>query len=109
MYPDVNGNFGAIAYYFDMGRLEPFMHPYLNLAFGIFNNTSYRWDMMSIVNSTSPLPVNNADNQSDYNFGDFFTIKPPVGKYDGYRWDIGAYVITGKNYYDVDPYFIKIK
>ena len=27
-------------------------NPYLNLAFGIFNHTSNKWDMMPFINST---------------------------------------------------------
>jgi hypothetical protein len=45
----------------------------------------------------------------DFNFGDFITIRKHLMENDGYLWDLGAYVIVGKNYYDVDPYFIMIK
>ena len=107
--PALNGDLGASAYYFNMDKPEPFKHPYFNHAFGVFNNTSNKWDMMPILNSTFPLPVINEENEPDYNFGDFFTTKPHVVGDEVYRWDIGAYVITGKNYYDAVPYFMMIK
>ncbi len=107
--PAVNGDLGASAYYIDMDKPDLFNKTYFNHAFGVFNNTSNKWDMMQIINSTFPLPVKNEENTYDYNFGDFFTTKAHVEGDPGYRWDIGAYVITGKNYYDVDPYFMMIK
>ncbi len=107
--PATNGDLGASAYYFNMAKPEPLEHPYFNHAFGVFNNTSNKWDMMPILNSTFPLPVKNEENELDYNFGDFFTTKPHVEGDAGYRWDIGAYVITGENYYNAEPYFMMIK
>jgi len=104
-----NGDLGASAYYFNMDKPKPLEHPYFNQAFGVFNNTSNKWDMMPILNSTYPLPVLNEENKPDYNFGDFFTTKPHVEGDAGYRWDNGAYVITGENYYDVEPYFMMVK
>jgi len=100
---------GVIAYYVTSNNTDPKVNPYLDLAFGIFNQSSNRWDMMPLINSSGTLPVKDENMRNNYNFGDFITIRKHPMEKDGYLWDIGAYVIVGKNYYDVDPYFIMIK
>jgi hypothetical protein len=107
--PNIKGDLGVIAYYFTSNNTDPNISPYLNLAFGVFNHSSNKWDMIPLVNSSGTLPVKDEKMHNDYNFGDFITIRKHPMEKDGYLWDIGAYVIVGKNYYDVAPYFIMIK
>jgi len=107
--PNDRGDLGIVAYYVTSNTSDPNVNPYLNLAFGIFNHTNNKWDMMSLINSSASLPVKNEEMKVDYNFGDFITIRKHPPSKDGYLWDIGAYVIVGKKYDDVDPYFIMIK
>ncbi|HET7283448.1 MAG TPA: hypothetical protein VFI70_02075, partial [Nitrososphaeraceae archaeon] len=107
--PNDRGDLGIIAYYVTSNNMDPNVNPYLNLAFGTFNQTTNKWDMKPLVNSSEALPVKNEEMKHDYNFGDFITIrKHPLDK-NGYLWDAGAYVIVGNKYDDVDPYFIMIK
>lgn len=107
--PSNDGKLGIIAYYITGIKSDPDVNPYMNLAFGIFNQTSSKWDMISLLNSTSPLPVKNEANIDDYNFGDFITIRQHPQNLDTYHWDVGAYVIVGSKYDDIDLYFIMIR
>jgi hypothetical protein len=109
--PNAKGDLGILAYYITSKGINsnPNINPYFNLAFGIFNNHTNKWEMMSIADSSSPLPVKDEKGNKDYNFGDFITLrKHPISK-DEYSWDGGAYVIVGNNYYNVAPYYITIK
>jgi hypothetical protein len=98
--PNVKGELGAIAYYFTSNNSDPNINPYLNLAFGKFNHSSNKWDMISLINENM---------RYDYNFGDFLTIRKHPEDKQGYLWEMGGYVIIGKNYYDIEPYFIMVK
>jgi len=107
--PSQKGNLGIIAYYVANYNNNNISKPYLNLAFGIFNKTSNKWDMMPLINSSVSLPIKDKNWKENYDFGDFITIREhPVSK-ERYLWDAGAYVIVGDRYYNVDPYFIMIK
>ncbi|TLX89573.1 MAG: hypothetical protein E6K94_09720 [Thaumarchaeota archaeon] len=104
--PDNKGRLGLIAFYVTNNS----SNPYFNLGFGIFNQASDKWDFGSLVRSTSYMPVLNKTNGPDYNWGDFITIRKHLGTpKDNFSWDAAGYVLTGKMYYDVDPYFIMIK
>ena len=81
----------------------------MNLAFGTFNESSKKWDMMPILESNSSLPVKNEKGEPDYNFGDFITIRKHHGDPSDFKWDIGGYVIMGDKYNDIESYFIKAK
>jgi hypothetical protein len=107
--PSKNQTLGFIGYYVTSDSKDPNISPYLNLAFGYFNDTTNKWEMMSIVNSSSSLPVRNETMSQDYNFGDFLTIRKHVPSIEDYRWDAGGYVIVGEDYTDVEPYFFMIK
>jgi hypothetical protein len=107
--PNAKGELGVIAYYYTSNNSNPNTNPYLNIAFGKFNNSSNKWEMISLVNSSSTLPVDDENMRDDYNFGDFLTIRKHPSDKLGYLWDMGGYVIVGKNYYDIEPYFIMIK
>jgi len=107
--PNDKGELGVVAYYVTSNNTDLNVNPYLNLAFGLFNHTSSSWDMMHLINSSGTLPVKDERLKDDYNFGDFITIRAHPLQKESYSWDVGGYVIVGKNYYDVDPYFIMIK
>lgn len=107
--PNVKGELGVIAYYYTSNNSNPNIDPYLNLAFGKFNHSSNKWDMISLINSSATLPVKDENMNKDYNFGDYLTIRKHPADKEGYLWDMGGYVIVGKNYYNVEPYFIMIK
>lgn len=107
--PGENEKLGIAAYYISNSKGDANINPYLNLAFGIFNQTSDKWDMTPLINSTASLPVKDEKMKDDYNFGDFITIRKHPPDKDGFLWDLGAYVIVGRQYDDVDPYFIMIK
>jgi len=106
--PNNYGTLGVVAYYVANNSKDLSVNPYLNLAFGLFNHTSNKWDMIPLINSSGTLPVKDERLKDDYNFGDFITIRAHPLHKDGYLWDVGGYVIVGKNYYDIDPYFIMI-
>lgn len=108
--PDKYERLGIIGYYVDGYSNTRNIEPQLNFAFGKFNETSKKWDMTSLVNSSETLPVINEDNKEDYNWGDFITIRKHIGPVeDRYAWDLAGYVLTGKMYHDVEPYFIMVK
>ncbi|HJR83750.1 MAG TPA: hypothetical protein VJ772_00120 [Nitrososphaeraceae archaeon] len=107
--PSFRGDLGVIAYYVTSNNTDPDINPYFNLAFGQFNHSSSRWDMIPLINSTHSIPVKDEKNNDDHNFGDFITIRQHPPHKNSYLWDIGGYVIVGNNYYDVAPYFIMVK
>lgn len=113
--PNSKGQLGIIAYYVDNNITNSDIYPYLNLAFGIFNEDKQKWEMVPIINSTASLPVinpinNNKDLKKEYNFGDFITIRKSVNSSsENFMFDIGAYVISGNSSKDISPYFIKAK
>jgi hypothetical protein len=86
-------------------------NPYMNLAFGIFNDSAKKWDMRSLLNSTSPLPVINDEMKEDFGWGDFLTIRQHVAATtnDDYIWDIGGFVLVGNRPQDTIPYFTMVK
>ena len=81
---------GVIAFYYNVNNAESHLHPYLTLAFGQYNTTNNKWEMMPIVNSSASLPVKSKDGNDDYNIGDFLTIKNHKGRDQeipvGYEW-----------------------
>lgn len=101
-----NNKIGTTAFYTTDNH-----NPFLNLAFGIFNSTNNKWELMQVLNSTSSLPVLNEENRSDYNWGDFLTITKhrKTDKIDPFSWEVGGYKLVGRNYNDIEPYFILIK
>jgi hypothetical protein len=101
-----NSAVGIGAYYVDSRNSDSRQRPYLNFAFGLFNDTSNKWNMIPVINSSAPLPILNETSARDYNFGDFLTTRMHSGGDNKFQWDIGAYVIVGGRYSDVDPYFI---
>ena len=100
---------GGIAYFVDNTTTNYNGEPFLNFAFGTFNESSKKWDMMPILESNFSLPVENEKNEPDYNFGDFITIRKHHGDPSDFKWDIGGYVIMGDKYNDIESYFIKSK
>ena len=104
-----NNDLGAVANYVSSNNSLINTKPYLNLAFGIFDHTVNKWNMVPVINSSESLPVKDEKMKDDYNFGDFLTIRPHMPSKDGYLWDAGGYVIVGKNYYDVEPYFFMMR
>ncbi len=102
------GGLGVGALYVDNRIRDSLTNPYVNFAFGIFNNTEDKWDMMPILNSSARLPVTNERGNNDYTVGDFLTTKAHIGN-DLYSWDAGGYIIVGSNYYNVKPFYIMIK
>jgi hypothetical protein len=107
--PSKAGDLGVSAFYVDTSAPNSTAQPYMNFAFGVFNNTENTWEMMPILNSSAPLPVLNEERNKDYNFGDFLTTKAHLVNDGIYSWDSGGYIIVGPNYDDVEPYYIKIK
>jgi hypothetical protein len=113
--PGINGQIGASSYYVDITKPSPDTTPILNMAFGIFNTDTGKWEMTPLLESTAPLPVLNENCvpvptefcANDYNFGDFLTTRPSSGT--SYLWDLGGYIITGEYYYDVIPYLISAR
>lgn len=105
--PDNNDRLGLIAYYITNNNTNP----YLNLAFGVFNHTSNKWDLEEVLWSNLHLPVIDKNNKLNYDWGDFLTIRKhvPSSNNNNYSWDAGGYVLIGEHYYDIAPYFIKIK
>ena len=63
--PDKNNRLGIIAYYVTTNSTNP----YFNLAFGLFNHTSNKWDLGTLVPSTSNMPVRDEHNRTDYTWG----------------------------------------
>jgi len=107
--PSANGTLGTIAYYVTNESENPSTKPFLDLAFGILNTTNNKWEMMSVLNSTASLPVQDERLSADYNFGDFLTIRKHPNPTDGYRWDAGGYVVVGEHYYSIEPFFMMIR
>ena len=103
------GNLGVIAFYYNVNNAESHLHPYLTLAFGQYNTTNNKWEMMPIVNSSASLPVKSKDGNDDYNIGDFLTIKDHKGRDQKYQWDMSGYVIVGGNYFDTNWYFLMVR
>jgi len=89
----------------DMNKPDQHIRPYVNFALGKFNDTSNKWSMNQLLNSSSAMPVINESGSDDYNVGDFLTLKPHIGDSE-YNWDMGGYIISGDNYYNADPYLI---
>jgi len=103
--PDSKNRLGMIAFYETNST-----HPAFNLAFGKFNHDSHKWEVVRLASSTSHLPVLDNNNRTDYTWGDFITIRKHVGpSKENYSWDAAGYTLTGKMYYNVNPYFIRIK
>lgn len=107
--PDEQGFLGVGAFYVDTRYSDSLSSPYINYAFGVFNNTEDKWEMMPILNSSAPLPVRDEEGDPDYNIGDFLTTKVHVGGNNTYSWDAGGYVIVGPNYNNTEPYYLMIK
>lgn len=104
--PSIDGRLGVAAFT-TSGNAS---NPYMNLAFGVFNDTIKKWEMTDLVNSSFTLPVINDEGNEDFNWGDFLTIRQHVGNYeDKYIWDIGGFVLSGNQSKDTDPYFIMVK
>jgi hypothetical protein len=103
--PDSKNRLGMIAFYDTNSK-----HPAFKLGFGIFNHNSHKWDVVSLATSTSRMPVLNESSKWDYTWGDFITIRKHIGpSKDNYSWDAAGYILTGKKYHDVIPYYIRIK
>ena len=103
--PDSKNRLGMIAFYVTNST-----YPAFNLGFGIFNHTSDKWDVVRLASSISHMPVLGKNNRTDYTWGDFITIREHIGTpKDNYSWDAAGYSLMGKRYYDVEPYFIRIK
>ena len=100
---------GGIAYFVDNTTTNYNAEPFLNFAFGTFNESSKKWEMMPILESNFSLPVENEKGEPDYNFGDFITIRKHSGDTNNFKWDTGGYIITGEKYNDIESYFIKSK
>jgi hypothetical protein len=107
--PSNQGDLGVGAFYVDTETVGSLENPNINFAFGVFNHTENKWEMMPVLNSSSQLPVINEEEDIDYNIGDFLTTKPHSGDEDTYSWDTSAYILIGPNSYDVRPYFIMVK
>jgi hypothetical protein len=105
--PNKNGQLGIFAHYSTNNNT----HPYLNLAFGIFNHTNNKWDITPLINSTHPLPTINDNREKTFDWGDFLTIREHSknSTNDDFKWDAGGYVLVGNSSKAVDPYFIMVK
>jgi hypothetical protein len=106
--PNRQGGLGVGALYVDNRIPNSLSNPYVNFAFGVFDDIENKWKMMPIQNSSARLPVRNEGGINDYTVGDFLTTKEHMGN-DLYSWDVGGYIIVGPNYYDIEPYYIMIK
>jgi hypothetical protein len=107
--PNNQGDLGVGALYVDTRLNGSLSSPYVNYAFGVFDETKNKWGMMPIINSSAPLPVQNEKGKEDYNIGDFLTTKAHIGNDGIYSWGAGGYIIVGPKYNEIEPYFIKIK
>lgn len=106
--PDDNNRLGLIAYYITNNNTNP----YLNLAFGVFNHTNNKWDLDEVIWSNLHLPVIDKNNKANYDWGDFLTIRkhvPSSSSNNNYSWDAGGYALIGEHYFDIAPYFFKIR
>lgn len=107
-FPNKQGDLGVGAFYVNARTADSLFNPYMNFAFGVFNSTMNKWEMMPILNSSARLPVINEEGNNDYNIGDFLTTRSHIGN-DTYSWDVGSYIIVGSNYYNIEPYYIMIR
>jgi hypothetical protein len=109
--PNDRQDLGIITFYVNSSaESSAIVHPHLNLAFGVYNLTENKWDMMPLINSSSSLPVINETGGLEYGAGDFLTIRKHIGAInDSYLWDAAGYVLEGQHYYDAIPYFFMIK
>jgi hypothetical protein len=104
--PDSKNRLGIVAFYVTNNNT----HPVFNFGFGKYNHNSHKWDIVRVASSITHMPVLNETNGIDYTWGDFITIRKHIGTHkDNYSWDATGYVLTGKRYYDVVPYYIRIK
>ena len=104
--PSSDGRLSVVAYT-TSGNAS---NPYMNLAFGIFNDITKKWDMTNLIKSSHALPVINDEGKEDFNWGDFLTIRQHVGNSkDNFIWDVGGFVLSGNQSTDTDPYFVMVK
>jgi hypothetical protein len=105
------GDLGLVAFYGDNNEST------INVAFGLNNHKAQSdWKTMSLVNSTSRLPVydpgcvkeNSTENCWEYKWGDYITIRPHY-KSDTSFWDVSAYILNGTKTTDVVPYFFVVR
>ncbi|HKQ20403.1 MAG TPA: hypothetical protein VJS91_00060 [Nitrososphaeraceae archaeon] len=105
------GDLGLIAFYGNNTNTT------INVAFGVnTHKLGSDWKMMSLVNSTEKLPVddpecvqrNGIDDCREYKWGDFITIRPHHGPDKSY-WDISAYVLNGTKTTDVNPFYFVVR
>ena len=97
--PSADGRLSVVAYTTSGNASSPHM----NLAFGIFNDITKKWDMTSLINSSHALPVINDEGKEDFNWGDFLTIRQHVGNNkDKFIWDVGGFVLSGNQSTDTD-------
>jgi hypothetical protein len=107
--PNNNGTIGMVSFYGNNKDIP------IGVAFGKLINST-KWDMMSLINSTSKLPIFFENcNQSprfqkgctSYLIGDFLTIRPNFENDN--HWDIAAYIFNGTREHDVIPYYFVTK
>jgi hypothetical protein len=103
--PNKEGNIGIVAFYGDNIKIP------ITLAFGLYNDTEKKWEMMPLVSSSERLPIINEKGLNEYKIGDFLTIRQHIGdEPDGQSlWDAAGYVINGTLNSDVQPYFFVLK
>jgi hypothetical protein len=103
--PNNNGEIGIVSFYGNNDDIP------IGVAFGKLINST-KWDMISLINSTSKLPIFFENcNQSprfqkgctSYLIGDFLTIR--ANSENDNHWDIAAYVFNGTREHDVTPYY----
>ena len=116
-FPDVafngNGELGIIAFYGN--KTTP-----VNLAFGVYNQNSSYWKMMSLLNGTYILNEPAFDPKFNKCFmdsqrgdrtlnqwGDYITINKYYG--NNLLWEIAGYIIYGPDFRDAKPYYLLVK
>lgn len=106
--PNNNGEIGIVSFYGNNKDIP------IGIAFGKLNST--KWDMVSLINSTSKLPIffENCSQSpklqkgcTSYLLGDFLTIRANFANSN--HWDIAAYILNGTRANDVVPYYFVTK
>ena len=116
-FPDVafngNGELGIIAFYGN--KTTP-----VNLAFGVYNQNSSYWNMMSLLNSSYILNEPAFDPNFNKCFmdsqrgdptlnqwGDYITINKYYG--NNSLWEVAGYTIYGPDFREAKPYYLLVK
>jgi hypothetical protein len=108
--PNKDGDLGVGALYVDTETADSLEKPYINFAFGVYNDIKNKWEMMPVLNSSFQLPVIDEEGGiDDYNIGDFLTTRAHAGDDCAYSWDTSGYIIVGPNSYNIEPYYIMVK